>query len=73
MQSPVGGGIFTAATNIPPLRGLTVLQICRPYGAWIGAFPKSVIIRNFSFIFVHGAKPRFLRNEVKIIFSVDSE
>ena len=28
--------------------GLPVLQICRPYGAWFGASPKSVIISIFS-------------------------
>jgi len=36
---------YAASTGPDGASGLPVPQICRPYGAWIGASPKSVIIR----------------------------
>ena len=51
-QSPEGAGHiyshkYAAPTGLDGASGLPVPQICRPYGAWIGASPKSVIISHF--------------------------
>ena len=42
---------YAAPTGLDGASGLPVLQICRPYGAWIGASPKSVIIRKSDFYY----------------------